>query len=231
MKASDITFLVPTRGRPQAIADLIGAWRTTEAKARLVFAVDDDDPELSAYLRAYRVFDGQDPFKLHVGPRLRLAGTLNELTAVHAPHRKAIGFMGDDHRPRTKGWDVRFAECLSGGAGVVYGNDLLMGEKMPTAVCMTSDIPTTLGYMCPPGLVHLCLDLVWLDWGQGMGRITYLPDVIIEHMHPANGKAALDAGYAEVNSSTQVQTDTEAYVRYRDDGDMATDINKLRMLP
>ena len=74
--------------------------------------------------------------------------------------------MGDDHRPRPAAmpWDARIRECLSGGPGIVYGNDLLQGEKMATAVAMTSDIVTTLGYMCPPAMVHLCVDLVWVAW-------------------------------------------------------------------
>lgn len=231
MLATDIAVVVPTRGRPGALLELADAWQATGATAPLYFCVDVDDPELDAYSAAYIQIHDRGPFHLHIGERLRLAGTLNYVVKLLQDRYRAVAFMGDDHRPRTPGWDARFAECLSAGAGIVYGNDLLMGERMPTAVCMTSDIPRTLGYICPPGLVHLCLDLVWLDWGQGMGRITYLSDVIIEHMHPANGKAELDAGYTEVNSERQVRTDTEAYVAYRDNGDMATDINKLRMLP
>jgi hypothetical protein len=106
-----------------------------------------------------------------------------------------------------------------------------MGAKMPTAVCMTSDIPATLGYFCPPGMTHLCLDLVWKDWGEGMGRITYLDDVIIEHMHPANGKSEMDDRYAEVNSFDMVAADTKAYIEYRDGGQLAEDIERLRQLP
>src|SRR5439155_4080783 len=113
------------------------------------------------------------------GARRRLRGTLNQLAAEHAPSWRNVGFMGEDHRPSTPRWDARFVECLSGGGpGLVYGNDLLMGEAMPTAVAMTSNIVTTLGYMAPPALVHLCIDLAWKDWGEGLGRITYLPDVI-----------------------------------------------------
>ena len=54
--------------------------------------------------------------------------------------------------------------------------------------------------MVPPGMIHLYFDNFWLDFGRAMGKITYLPDVIIEHMHPAVGKAVLDAGYQEVNA-------------------------------
>lgn len=240
MLAKDIIFLVPTRGRPDSARQLIEAWKETESEAMLSFWIDDDDPEYDNYRRAWDPVWPMPNLEANYNPRLRLAGTLNE--AVNKPpsqwedmprpcEYKAIGFMGDDHRPRTKGWDQRFAECLSGGAGVVYGNDLLVGDRFPTAVCMTSDIPATLGYFCPPGFVHLCLDLVWKDWGEGMGRITYLGDVIIEHMHPANGKAKLDARYEEVNSHEMVSADTKTYIEYRDGGQLAEDIEKLRQLP
>jgi hypothetical protein len=127
-------------------------------------------------------------------------------------------------------WDARIRTCLSGGPGIVYGNDLLQGELMPTAVAMTSDIVTTLGYMAPPTMVHLCVDLVWKDWGVGMQRITYLGDMVIEHLHPAAGKAVLDAGYEECNSSEQVTADATAYYAYRDDGALSADLEKLRAL-
>lgn len=234
MLANEIVILIPTRGRPGAIQEIQQAWVDTGAQAHLRFCVDDDDPEREAYIETFADgFQRGLPGTMHLAPRLRLAGTLNyyagqdELGSIQ---RKAVGFMGDDHRPRTEGWDQRFAECLSGGAGVVYGNDLLMGAKMPTAVVMTADIPATLGYFCPPGMVHLCLDLVWKDWGDGMGRITYLDDVVIEHMHPANGKAQMDAGYHEVNSSEMVSADTTAYFEYCATA-LASDIEKLKKLP
>lgn len=250
MQPKDIVYLVPTRGRPGAVPELIKAWEDTGARASLIFYVDDDDPCLDAYQaeKAKKVEYRDFIVDLVVGPRLRLAGTLNKAAASQAndfsgfartddgeevpftsPAAKAIGFMGDDHRPRTKGWDQRFAECLSGGAGVVYGNDLLVGARFPSAVCMTSDIPRTLGYFCPPGFTHLCLDLVWKDWGDGMGRITYLDDVVIEHMHPANGKSQLDAGYTEVNSHEMVAADSAAYFDYRDNH-LPADLEKLRQL-
>jgi hypothetical protein len=226
MEASDIAVVVPTRGRPHSAEALCRQWEKVGSDARLAFAIDDDDVCVDDYRDALAIFD----VDIHVGRRLRLAGTLNSVIRLKIDAGyAAVGFMGDDHRPRTEGWDRRFAECLSGGTGVVYGNDLLMGERMPTAVVMTSDIPGTLGYMCPPHFVHLCLDLVWMDWGEGIGRITYLDDVVIEHLHPANGKATMDAGYVEVNSPEMVSADSKTYVDYRDNGGLVADVAKLKV--
>jgi len=221
-------MIVPSRGRPHAVAELWEAWReTTLGETDLLVAIDDDDPALPEY----RELVQREHIPTLVGPRRRLGPTLNHVAAMLAvqPY-STLGFMGDDHRPRTIGWDKRFAECLSGGTGICYGNDLLQGERMPTAVAMTADIVRQLGYMCPPSLTHLCLDVCWLEWGRGLGRLTYLGDVVLEHMHPAAGKAPLDEGYVEVNSQAMIARDGAAWLEYRESGGLAADIERLRAL-
>lgn len=225
--SAELLLIVPTRGRPANTAALHRAWRdtTTAGCSDLLLAVDDDDPALGAYRAVHQTMP---EVTLRTGPRLRLVGTLNAVATEQAPHYHCLGFLGDDHRPRTASFDQRLVECLT-GTGIAYGNDLLQGENMPTAVAMTSDIVQALGYFCPPSLQHLCADLVWLEWGKAIGRLTYLPDTIIEHLHPANGKAAMDPGYAEANSAEQVYRDHAAYDEYMA-GQFHTDVEKLQAL-
>lgn len=209
---ADLLVIVPTRGRPQNAVALYRAWQdTTAGVSRLLFAVDDDDPAREAYRAALA---GMPEVIGYEGPRLRLVGTLNAVATRYAAEYHHLGFLGDDHRPRTAGWDARFVACLSEGTGLVYGNDLLQGENLPTAVAMTSDVVQTLGYFCPPEMEHLYVDNVWLQWGKAIGRITYLPDVILEHLHPCVGKAAVDQGYEETNRPEQYRRDEAAYVQY-----------------
>jgi hypothetical protein len=230
--ADDLLVIIPTRGRPQAVPEIVQAWDDTGATADLLFAVDTDDPEIAGYKQLAADLKADGRVRFTFGKRRRLCGTLNVQAVKAAKTYRYLAFLGDDHRPRPAAmpWDARIRECLSGGPGIVYGNDLLMGEQMPTAVAMTADIVETLGYFAPDCLVHLCLDLVWLEWGRAMGRITYLPDMIIEHLHPAAGKADLDAGYEEVNSEQQVSADSAAYYDYRDNGGLEADLAKLRKL-
>jgi hypothetical protein len=230
--ADDLLVIIPTRGRPQAVPEIVQAWDDTGATADLLFAVDTDDPELAAYKKRAVELKADSRIRFTFGKRRRLCGTLNAQAVKAARSYRFLAFMGDDHRPRPAAmpWDARIRECLSGGPGIVYGNDLLQGEAMATAVAMTSEIVETLGYFSPDCLVHLCMDLVWVDWGHGMGRITYLDDMVIEHLHPAAGKAELDAGYEEVNSEQQVSADSAAYYDYRDNGGLEADLAKLRKL-
>lgn len=142
----------------------------------------------------------------------------------------AVGFMGDDHRPRTKGWDRQYVEALEDmGTGITYGNDLFQGEAMCTQVAMTSDIPKALGYMTPLGFQHLCVDVVWKDWGVEIDRLRYLPDTVVEHMHPLAGKGKEDGNYAAVNSTAMARNDNDYYRVYHDTL-FEEDVRKLKCL-
>lgn len=218
---SDLLVIVPSRGRPQNIARLLQAWKDTGAEADLEVAIDSDDPCLDEYLS----LDGD----VTVGLRQGMVGTLNGRARVAATYATYLGFMGDDHCPRTPGWDKTIcAELAALGTGFVYGNDLFQRTALPTAVFLTSDIVRALGYMVPPVLSHMYADNAWRDWGNAIGRLHYLPDVIVEHVHPQAGKAPMDAGYEHV--WPLMQRDADAYAAYKADGRFQADVDKLRGL-
>lgn len=214
-----IIYIVPSRGRPGNIAELLDAWRDTYlGAAGVIVAVDNDDPELAGYLdlewQANAAFA-----RLYVGDRLRLGGTLNAIAPAIAAGRLAVGFMGDDHRPRTSGWDLELGGSLRdvravGRFGVVYGNDLVQRSALPTAVALDADIVLELGYFVPPGATHLYLDNYWLELGRRIHGLRYRDDVIIEHCHPIAGTAEPDAGYAEVNHPDLYAADEARFRRW-----------------
>ena len=206
----NLLVIVPTRGRPENAKRLAESWATFAVDADLMFCVDKDDPKLGEYLDVLE----ESIASVFIGPRLRLGGTLNLAAAENVDDYDALGFMGDDHLPRTEGWCDQVLAALEslGKVGIVYGNDLLQGERLPTAVFMTSSIPKTLGYMVPPGMVHMYLDDFWLTLGRKLGKIIYLPETIIEHIHPGAGKAAWDERYEEVNK--ELGPDKEKFEQY-----------------
>lgn len=212
----DVVYLVPSRGRPHNIARLVHAWEETDAAevAALVVALDDDDPELGGYLDNVAPLDAPAGVGYIVGERLRLGGTLNALAPVFAVDRLGVGFMGDDHVPRSAGWAQGLTAELAAGAAVVYGNDLIHGGALPTAVLIAGAVVRELGYFVPPGAVHLYLDNYWLELGRRLGRLSYRPDVIIEHLHPIAGKAPTDARYAEVNAPDVYAADEARFRRW-----------------
>lgn len=222
--------IVPTRGRPGNAAELIDAWNDTGTKNLLLFAIDDDELDKYEPVLKLRV---TPIISYVVAPRIKMGPTLNKWAVELTEWDDTIeyvGFMGDDHRPRTPGWDQMIIDELDElGTGIVYGNDLIWGEGLPTAVFMTADIIRALGYMHPPELIHLYLDNFWLDFGTALGKITYLDNVVIEHMHPSVGKSFEDPGYQEVNAPEMYDHDRQALERYKDT-QMEADLEKVRAL-
>lgn len=218
--------IVPSRGRPDNIRELIAAWEETRTRAWLLVAVDDDDETLPGYRDVFAT--APDWVSWEVGPRKRMCPTLNDIAVRQAELYDILGFMGDDHRPRTQGWDHRFSMAIAqmGGTGVAYGNDLIQGANIPTAVWMSSCIVETLGYMVPPGLIHLFADDSWKAWGNGIGRLAYLNDVIIEHLHPVAQKSEWDDTYKECNSGAVWAADEAAFKAYMA-GAYQSDVDKV----
>lgn len=156
--------ICPSRGRPGNIAELVGCWERTGAKARLVVCVDDDDPALPEYRRAGAL--------LEIGKRRSLGGWLNHMVGA-AEHQEIVGFIGDDVRPRSEQWDQRIAAAMP-DYGVVYGDDGHQHDRMPTHPFIDARIIRRLGFIAPPGVEHLYLDDFWKAVGHHLGTLTYL---------------------------------------------------------
>ena len=210
-------LIVPTRHRPTSCDALLKQFQETSEDCDILFGIDEDD---------FSPYSDEVMAKASVNPRLRMCGTLNLLAAKHANDYEYLAFMGDDHRPMTKGWDTELARSIGDRPGVAYGNDLLQRENLPTAVMMSASIVQAIGYMAPPTLIHLYMDNFWKALGQELGNLVYRGDIIIEHLHPIAGKADNDAGYIEVNSAEVYTKDAVAFDRYLRD-QFAQDLRKI----
>lgn len=210
-----LTVYVPTKGRPHNALRLQEAFRETTTCTRLVFILSDNDAKLNEYLTL-----SFDEMPIIITPKKPgFIDPLNQGFLQDHPQHKAyaVGFMGDDHLPRTPKWDEKFLDHLLGvKCGMVYGNDLLQYENLPTHIIMTSNIPSALGYMTLPQLSHLFGDNFWMDLGQRLRILKYFPEIIIEHLHPGNGKASVDAGYRFSGNYELHKHDSAIYQEYLD---------------
>lgn len=213
-----LAVVVPTRGRPENAARLAAAFEATTASGAVpVFVADEDDPKLEDY-RAL----------LEAGtiPRLMISNhpgggglciPLNWAAIRYAEVYENVGFMGDDHLPRTVGWDTEMiGELDSLEPRLAYGNDLLQGANLPTAVFMQSRMIRAIGVMAPQVMRHLYLDNFWKELGERTGGLRYRDDVVIEHLHPVAGKAEWDERYRVVNAPGMDTGDRDAWIAYRD---------------
>jgi hypothetical protein len=226
---ADLAVIVPSRGRPRQLGELLDAiYATAETDVDVYAAVDLDDPTRTEYT-------GEAVFV--AGERRSLSAWTNYLaervlagTMVEPP--RYLASLGDDHRPRTKGWDrklIAAIESLGGAPGIAYGNDLLQGARLPTAWVVSADLVRAVGWMMLPSCQHMYVDNAVLALGQAAGRILYCPDVVIEHLHPAAGKATLDDSYRESGAPERYAADEAAYTEWVRTG-LAADAAKVLLV-
>jgi hypothetical protein len=229
---TDLAIITPTRGRPARFWELVDAVVRTAGLDVQVWAGLDDDDE-SDYFTPFKDAP-QSLILAHRGVRRSLSAWTNDLAkmALQAPDPpRYLASLGDDHRPRTPGWDRRLVEAIetAGGSGFAYGNDLLQGANMPTAWVVSADVVAELGWMMLPGCAHMYVDNAVLELGRAAGAITYRPDVIVEHLHPLAGKAGWDASYRESNAQDRYAVDRAAFEAWKATG-LAADAEKVRKL-
>lgn len=236
---TDLAIIVPTRGRPENVLKVISAWDFTNAwdHADLVLAADADDPEIQGYRDLVELTRHPDTEEclvtLAVVPEwVPMVHKLN-MTAVNLAEGRrylALGFAGDDHIPQTIGWAAKYLQALRElGSGMVYGDDGYQGRKLSTEWAVTADVVRALGRMVPALVEHMYCDNAIMDLFTAAGALRHLPEIRIEHMHPAAGKAETDAQYQRVNHRDQFSKDRAAYTRWKLD-QMSADVAAVRAL-
>lgn len=198
-----------------AIAD------TAVGEVTVYVGLDHGDPTREAYPPEGIDYVGDVIVRVADGPPAQLAEWTNRLAwrAIMAGHEILASF-GDDHRPRTRGWDRLVTEAMRRmGPGLVYTADGLQDERLPTAPFWHAGLVARLGWFFPPAQKHLYADDFWLRFANDLHRRTYLPDVLIEHLHPSapNGNqadavnAANDSYYAADRQAFEELVSSPAY--------------------
>jgi len=220
--------VVPSRGRPENAERLAQAFKDTGAEADLYIVIDNDDPKWNEYAKSENYKKLPADNKTGGCAKSLNTGAVLLLDITKYPLYDYFVFMGDDHLPRTPGWDKAFIQALGTNTGIVYGDDLLQGANLPTAYGMSRDLVNELRGMTFPGCIHLFFDNFVKQLGLDLEYLKYLPDVIIEHMHPVAGKAEMDEGYERVNQPKWYEKDLLTLQRYLSDMEYASLIRKFR---
>lgn len=229
----DLLVITPSRGRPWHLQRLMNAMRDTcKLTTDLAVAVDDDDPRLDDY-KQLGIPD------LRVGPRASLTELTNRLALEHAGDYRYLASLGDDHVPRTEGWDRELVSSieLMGGTGFAYAN----GSRwiIPEAIVVSSDIVRELGWLANPRMAHYKIDDTWLQLGLQARCIAYRHDVMVEHMQfgihydpldPGKGtKAVKDDTYADALDPQKIAADVVGWYDWMAE-DLVADAAKIRAL-
>lgn len=196
-----IALLLPSRERLNmkfTIINSIIATADNIDNVRLYLGIDEDDPTRDIVKRMEKAL----PFIKVVD----LVKTPNEKANIHvmwntcarASTEEIISMIGDDMIFRTAGWDTaiikEFEEGPKDNIKLVYCHDGHHGERLCVNAFVHRD------YMKHNGSgVFLREEFIanWVDnWlmqvFQALGRIKFLPDILIEHNHWAFGGRPID---------------------------------------
>ncbi len=153
-----IDLFCPSRGRPQAAKELLESFNATVRlpTTRLIFLLDDNDPT-----------SGQYAGETIVGaPTGDPTGPLNRESLISKA--KIVGFIGDDSRLVTKGWDAEVERALA-DPGIAYGPDDTGPALWPSTAFVTTDIVKAWGYFVLPDLHRGFFDRQWLSVARMAG--------------------------------------------------------------
>ena len=204
----DLLLALPSRNRPESVARFLQAvHKTSVMKTHVHVAIDDDDPQFMKYQDVMEQHAGDDD-RLESGPRDGLVGWTNKIVMDRIDEYGYFGSFGDDHIPRTPGWDKALIKSIErmGGTGISYPWDG-MREDIPEAPVVSADIIRELGWMCLPDLEHWYLDNVLADLGRGAGCIRHLRAIAVDHAWKADATSK--------DSSEKLTADRDAYFSWR----------------
>lgn len=195
---------IPVRGTPENVTRMYRNLEDTHYDGDILWGFDDDDPQLEELIDVTPTGD------FIIGPRARFVGTLNSLARLTQDHYDVVTMGGSDHAPRTKNFDKKIEDALQDNY-MAYGNDLLQGENLATFCFTRTDLIKEVGYFVTPGAKHLYVDNMLMDLGKELNGLVFVPDVIIEHLHPCASKTEWTALYELNNSPETYNHDKEQY--------------------
>jgi hypothetical protein len=202
-------------GRPEKLKTMLDSFNATSS-SEIAFALEATDEKLMENIdvisgHKYEIFHDHGCIK-----------NINNL--YHKMSGYKYYMMGaDDLFYPQKDWDkvlITALEDLCAEKGhrfcVVYGDDGIMREKLPTHPMMTREFCEILGDYFPSNyMVHLYADNAIQYLAQGIGALKYVPEVKIDHRHFQNPdplkRAEIDESYKKSNSQRRYLIDGELY--------------------
>lgn len=190
-----ISILLPTRGRPAFLTRFVdSAIDLAERPDELEFVIvmDDDD-------RSYDDWIAPRQALVVRSERKTLALYYNDACDLAQGPIYLLG--SDDLVVRTQGWDTKVHDAFARYPDRIV--NVFANDGAPEENKQFASIPfihqnwvDVIGRYLPPYFSGDFVDTWYNDVAEALGRKFKL-DVLIEHMHPAFGKADEDATYAE----------------------------------
>lgn len=156
-----------------------------------IFYIDNDDTESQETAKALEV-------KTVIGPRITLSQMWNECYKIAVSDIYMHG--GDDLIFRSPNWDelvLKTFEKYPDKIVFIHGPDGFFADNFGTHGFLHKNWVKTVNYFLPPYFSSDYSDMWLNDVANSLKRREYVPDLLIEHMHPALNKASWDQTYLE----------------------------------
>ena len=209
-----ISILTPTRARPDNVKRLVDSAFSTARfpdQVEFLFYVDLDDDTFPPEIESSNV-------RVIRGPRMWLSVLQNILYANCKG--EIVMYSGDDLVFKTQDWDLKVVTAIDkypDKLALVYPNDLAThGESMAIHGFLHRNWIDAVGCWVAPGRGSL-YDLWHTEVARKLGRLEYLEDVHIAHVHYRQGAglAAFDETYKYVSSATRSWVPMKTYKKLK----------------
>lgn len=192
-----ISLVCPTRYRPDNFSAMVESAHMMAAdpgQVEVCAYLDDDDHQRDIY---------QDiDYALHVsfavGDRCVLSHAWNR--AAEVARGDVLMLCADDLRFRSLDWDRAVDGTVAAfpdRIALVYGRDGHADERMATHPFVSRRWVDVVGRFTAPYFVADYVDLWLHDVAKRVGRAVYLPQLLVEHLHPSFGLGTWDENHQE----------------------------------
>lgn len=185
----DFILLAPTKGRPDAYAELLASFEANNSQADIIPIVDSS--EIDIYPPGL-VVDGNLVQKLNVGAKYALEHDY-----------KYIGWLADDVVIHTPDFDRLIVKAYEENPHIkiIHCADWLHNGRIANHWVLRADVVGRLGWFIHPDFKHLYIDNFWTSVGIETGTILYLDSVVWEHKHYIVRKRPMDDTYKIANDN------------------------------
>jgi hypothetical protein len=194
-----ISLLVPSRERLNLKLTLISSIITTVSdisNISLYFGIDDDDPTREITLKICNAIPFVKFIPIHNnGKFIGLGKMWNELARNTSDD--IFGYIGDDMIFKTPNWDIlilnEFNNCPKDNIKLVHCNDGYHGPKLSVNAFVHRKYFELIGYFCREEFLINWSDQWMYQVFKAFNRVTYIPDMLIQHNHWVFGNRPKDS--------------------------------------
>lgn len=206
MNRAKILVKFPTRQRPARFIETLSLYRTlanSPEDIQYIITCDEDDPTMNnPQMRKH--LSWLDNTEVHFGK----SKTKIEACNADVPQSgwDILVLASDDMLPRRHGWDDEIRMDMKyhfkDFDGVINYHDGHQRDKINTLPVMGINWYKRFGYIYNPAYVTMYCDTELTEVSRMLNREVYIPQMIIEHMHPYNGDVPFDELYTRNNNAS-----------------------------